>query len=227
MDEAGITDPTERAVFMAQADHESGDFKYMQELGGNSYFKQYDGRKDIGNTQAGDGERFKGRGFFQLTGRANYRDMGRKLGLDLENQPEQAANPEIAAKIATQFWADRSRARKFGGGKISDLAKAGDIDGVTQGINGGLNGAQNRRDLFASYLKSAETTTASAARIPPVSIPSSVPERIAPMPDAAIPAQLNNAKQVPVNVSMREPIGQDVGDRAIAHVVSGGLGMLG
>ena len=227
MEAAGITDPTERAAFMAQADHESGGFKHMQELGGSSYFKKYDGRKDIGNTQAGDGERFKGRGFFQLTGRANYRDMGKKLGLDLENQPEQAANPEIAAKIAAQFWADRSRARKFGGGRISDLSRAGNIDGVTQGINGGLNGAQHRRDLFASYLKSAETTTAGAARIPPVSIPSSVPERIAPAPDAAIPAQLNNAKAAPVNVSMREPIGQDVGDRSIAHVVSGGLGHIG
>ena len=70
------------------------------------------------------------------------------------------------------------------------------------------------------------TTVASAARIPPMSIPLSVPERIAPAPDAAIPAQLNSAKQAPVNVSMREPIGQDVGDRSIAHVVSGGLGML-
>ena len=248
MDAAGITNPTERAAFMAQADHESGGFKHMQELGGSSYFKKYDGRKDLDNTQPGDGERFKGRGFFQLTGRANYRTMGKKLGLDLEGNPEQAASPEIAAKIATQFWADRSRARKFGGGKISDLAKAGDIDGVTQGINGGLNGAQHRRDLFASYLKSGETVaagagrappvaiyngsasatvSAGAARIPPVSIPSSVPERIAPAPEVSIPTQLNTGKPAPINVSVREPIGQDVSDRSIAHVVSGGLGMNG
>ena len=71
---------------------------------------------------------------------------------------------------------------------------------------------------------SSPTIAVGVARIPSVSIPSSVPERIAPMSDAAIPTQLNNAKQVPVNVSMREPIGQDVGDRSIAHVVSGGLG---
>ena len=226
MDAAGITDPVERAAFMAQMDHESGGFKHMQELGGSSYFKKYDGRKDLGNTLAGDGEQFKGRGFIQLTGRANYRDMGKKLGLNLENNPELAKDPEIAAKIATQFWTDRSRATKFGGGTIRELAKAGNIDAVTQGINGGMNGAQGRRELFSAYLKSTETVTAGAARVPPVSIPSSVPERIPPAPDAAIPAQLNTTKPAPVNVSMREPIGQDVGDRSIAHVVSGGLGMM-
>lgn len=226
MDAVGITDPVERAAFMAQADHESGGFKDMQELGGRNYFKKYDGRKDLGNTQPGDGEKFKGRGFLQLTGRSNYRDMGKKLGIDLENNPERATDPEIAAKIATQFWNDRSRAKKFGGGKISELARAGNIDGVTQGINGGMNGAQGRRDLFASYLKSGETISAGAARIPPMSIPSSTPERIAPAPEAAIPARLNTDKQPPVKVSMREPIGQDVGDRSIAHVVSGGLGMM-
>jgi hypothetical protein len=79
---------------------------------------------------------------------------------------------------------------------------------------------------MAAYSAGA-TVSAGAARIPPVAIPSSVPERIAPMPDAAIPAQLNNAKQAQVRVSMREPIGQDVGDRSIAHVVSGGLGHIG
>lgn len=73
---------------------------------------------------------------------------------------------------------------------------------------------------------SMPTVTAGAARIPPVVIPSSTPERIAPAPDAAVPAQLNTTKQAPVNVSMREAIGQDVGDRSIAHVVSGGLGMM-
>lgn len=76
-------------------------------------------------------------------------------------------------------------------------------------------------------IASSPTMSAGTVKIPPVSIPSSVPERIAPVPDAAIPAQLNNTKPAPVNVSMREPIGQDVGDRSIAHVVSGGLGMMG
>ena len=86
--------------------------------------------------------------------------------------------------------------------------------------------AQDKDGFLAAYT-GAGTFNASAAHIPPMSIPLSVPERIAPAPDAAIPAQLNNAKQAPVNVSMREPIGQDVGDRSIAHVVSGGLGMVG
>ena len=84
--------------------------------------------------------------------------------------------------------------------------------------------AQSCHHLFAIYLETTETTTVSATCIPPASIPSSVPKRIAPAPDAANPAQLNNAKQAPIKVSMREPIGQDAGDRSIAHVVSGGLG---
>ena len=64
-------------------------------------------------------------------------------------------------------------------------------------------------------------------RTPLVLLVSAVPECITPTPDAAISAQLNSAKRAPVNVSMHEPIGRDVGDCSIAHVVSGGLGMVG
>ncbi|WP_051675691.1 hypothetical protein [Polaromonas glacialis] len=127
---------------------------------------------------------------------------------------------------------------------IAGLLKARHIAGMTGAIKvarGGTgavdaNGTSARKyyndvaqdkDGFLAAYTGTGTVNASAARIPPVSIPSAVPERIAPAPDAAIPAQLNNAKQAPVNVSMREPIGQDVGDRSIAHVVSGGLGHIG
>lgn len=63
-------------------------------------------RRSLGNTQAGDGEKFKGRGFIQLTGRANYADMGRKLGLDLVGDPDLASDPQVAAKIFAQYMKD-------------------------------------------------------------------------------------------------------------------------
>ncbi len=232
MNAAGITDPKERAAFMAQMHHESTGFRDMEELAsGNAY----EFRKELGNTEPGDGARYKGRGFVQLTGRANYRDMGAKLGLDLESNPDLAKDPTIAAKIATQFWNDRSRASKFGGGKISELARAGNIDGVTQGINGGMNHAARRRSLYAQYLEAQgaagiptvptrAAVTVSTPTMKPVAVPMGVPDRIPPAQEIAIPTQVNTPKDRPAAVVLREPIGQDVGDRNIAHIVSGGLG---
>lgn len=66
--------------------------------------------------------------------------QGRRLGIDLAGNPDLAADPKVSAKIATEFWKTRSRAAKFGGGSIVEPACAGNIDGVTQGLNGGMNG---------------------------------------------------------------------------------------
>lgn len=85
--------------------------------------------------------------------------------------------------------------------------------------------AKDKSGFLGAYTSGA-TVTAGAARIPPVVIPSATPDRIAPAPSAAVPEKLNTTKQAPIKVSMRETIGQDVGDRGIAHVVSGGLGMM-
>lgn len=120
--------------FLAQMAHESR-FRYMEELGNADYFTKYDGRSDLGNTQPGDGARYKGRGIIQLTGRANYRDYGRILGVDLENNPEKAATPEIAVKVACEYWKRR---------RINEVADADDVYGVTRRINGGLNGIEDR-----------------------------------------------------------------------------------
>ncbi|MEB3198215.1 MAG: peptidoglycan-binding protein [Candidatus Sericytochromatia bacterium] len=67
----------------------------------------YQGRRDLGNTQPGDGPRYKGRGYLQLTGRANYRHYGRLLGVDLEGSPDLALRPDIAARILVAYWKDR------------------------------------------------------------------------------------------------------------------------
>jgi putative chitinase len=84
--------------FMAQAAHETDGFRTLEEYGGPAYFARYDGRRDLGNTQAGDGARYHGRGVFQLTGRWNYRGFGSLLGIDLEGHPELAKRPDHLAR---------------------------------------------------------------------------------------------------------------------------------
>jgi putative chitinase len=121
--------------FIAQACHETGAFHYMTEIGGPTYFTKYDGRADLGNTQPGDGFRFRGRGIFQLTGRANYLKFGKVIGVDLIANPEAAAAPENAVVLACLYWANRH---------INDLADKNDVVAVTKAINGGRNGLDER-----------------------------------------------------------------------------------
>ncbi len=132
----GIASALRVAHFLAQAAHETDGFRTLEEYGGASYFARYDGRKDLGNTQAGDGARYHGRGIFQLTGRANYRRFGQLLGLDLEGRPELAAEAETSLRIAAVYWNDR---------KISPAADRDDLVLVTRMINGGRNGLAERR----------------------------------------------------------------------------------
>lgn len=120
------------AAFLAQIAHESGELRYMEEIASGS---EYEGRKDLGNTQAGDGRRYKGRGPLQLTGRANYRQYGTLLGLDLVGHPEQAATPAVGFRIAGLYWHLHG---------LNALADAGDFEAITRRINGGLNGQADR-----------------------------------------------------------------------------------
>jgi uncharacterized protein (TIGR02594 family) len=141
--DAGITDKTELSQFMAQWAHESGNFKHMQEIWGPTAAQsRYEGRRDLGNTQTGDGYRYRGRGFSQLTGRANYRTIGNKIGADLENNPDLASQPDIAAKIAIEYWKTRVKT------KVSNFE---DTRSVTYYINGGYNGLDDRISKFQNY----------------------------------------------------------------------------
>lgn len=134
----GIMDSALRlSHFMAQLCHESGSFRYMEELASG---QAYEGRRDLGNTQAGDGKRFKGRGPLQLTGRANYRAFGRRIGIDLERHPEIAAIPSIGLHIALEYWKERN---------LNALADADDLIGITKKVNGGLNGLNDRKHHLA------------------------------------------------------------------------------
>jgi len=140
MEWADISTPTRLAAFIAQVAHESGGFRYMRELGPDSYFDRYEGREDLGNTEPGDGLRFKGRGYIQITGRDNYTQAGADLELDLVNQPEMAETPQVAAYIAAWFWNNRN---------LNRFADSGDFITLTRRINGGLNGLAERQAYWA------------------------------------------------------------------------------
>ncbi|APX65568.1 glycoside hydrolase [Sphingomonas sp. LK11] len=133
---------TRLAHFLGQVGHESGGFRYMEELATGA---AYEGRKDLGNVKVGDGRRYKGRGPLQLTGRANYRAFGAALDLDLENDPEIAADPAIGILIACEYWQQR---------KLNALADADDTKAITRRVNGGENGLPDRfmRTLQAKAL---------------------------------------------------------------------------
>lgn len=135
-----INTPRRQAAFLAQLAHESGEFRYAEEIADGH---AYEGRKDLGNIHPGDGKRYKGRGFIQLTGRANYHAAGTALGLDLENNPEQAAQTDTAFKVAIFYWNSHG---------LSRLADRGDFAGITRRINGGLNGQGQRLEYYRRAL---------------------------------------------------------------------------
>jgi predicted chitinase len=138
----------ELAQFLAQTAHESHNFKSMVEYGGSLDFRKYDPKyapkkaKALGNKKVGDGARYKGRGYIQLTGRYNYKRAGEALGLPLEQKPELVEKPEIAAQVAIWFWQNRVQPR------VDDF---GNTPQATKPINSGLKGLQDRKDKFQDF----------------------------------------------------------------------------
>jgi putative chitinase len=133
--------PLERAHFLAQTNHESGNFIYKEEIASG---QAYEGRRDLGNTQTGDGKRYKGRGYIQLTGRANYNKYGPTAGADFVGNPTIVAT-KYFADTACMFW----KSNKLGA-KCVD-ASTTTIKIVTKRINGGYNGLDDRIKKFAKY----------------------------------------------------------------------------
>jgi putative chitinase len=134
-----IDTPLRLAHFLAQIIHESAGLTTFEELGGRRYFAKYEGTtslgKSLGNTQPGDGYRYRGRGPIQCTGRANYRFYGGKLGLDLVGDPESAAEPDVGVRIALEYWTAHA---------LNSWADRDDCRQITKRINGGLNGLSDR-----------------------------------------------------------------------------------
>ena len=151
--EFAIDAPARTAAFLAQLAHESGQFKFMQEIWGPTPAQQrYEPTTTLsttlGNTQVGDGRRFKGRGPIQITGRANYRRFGDLLGLSLVDNPDSAALPEVAFRVAGLFWS------KKGLNELADRVTPEAFREITRRINGGFNGLAER-ERFYEAAKSA------------------------------------------------------------------------
>lgn len=150
MERYRIDTPARAAAFIAQVLHESGRLLYVRELGAAAYFAKYDTgpiAARLGNTPGadGDGARYKGRGLIQVTGTTNYRACGTALGLPLLAKPELLEEPANAALSAAWFWSSKS---------LNDLADKGEFDTITRRINGGTNGAEERR-LYWGRAKAA------------------------------------------------------------------------
>ena len=145
--EFGIDQPARTAAFLAQLAHESAQFKFMEEIWGPTAAQRRYEPPDklattLGNTEPGDGFRFKGRGPIQVTGRANYRRFGDLLGLDLVATPAQAASPEVAFRIAALFWS------KKGLNELADRVTPEAFREITRRINGGFNGLAERQRFY-------------------------------------------------------------------------------
>lgn len=136
----GLLDNAPRlANFVGQTCHESGNFRYLREIWGPTPAQRgYEGRRDLGNTQPGDGKRFMGRGLIGITGRANYTEMAMRSGLPLVEQPELLEQADAAVLVSCIWWT------KAG---LNAVADAGREDDITRKINGGSNGIAERRRL--------------------------------------------------------------------------------
>lgn len=159
--EFAIDSAPRHAAFLAQLAHESGQLRFMEELWGPTPAQQrYEppGKlaTTLGNTEAGDGKRFKGRGPIQITGRANYRRFGDLLHVDLVSNPALAALPDLAFRLAGLFW------MKNGLNELADQASAAAFKQITRRINGGFNGLAERERFYAVACTTLGVTAAAA-----------------------------------------------------------------
>ena len=321
MDVGGITDQKSKAMLMATVDHESGGFtrneenlnysaKRLQEVFPKYYKTAEAARADegnpeaiantvyggrMGNSEVGDGYKYRGRGAIQLTGKAQYAAMGNKLGIDLVNNPDLAMDPKYSAQIAVQHWkgsganqaamaGDQVRARKLTNGGTNGLAdvqakydgylaqaKAGDFTPTRRADEGKVQAPEAANTALASTMATVKGSpavgvtpigprlsvapampgtqpigvmaptvsapTAGMSSIRPVSASSiTAPKYSAPAPDASTvkippapaverPLLTQGKAAAPPTIQMSVPLSQNVEDRQIAHVASGGMGM--
>lgn len=132
MQEFGITNARRQAAFLAQVAHESGELRYTLELADGH---GYEGRADLGNTEPGDGPKYKGRGLIQITGRANYEACGKALGLPLIATPSLLEVPAGACRSAGWYWQSHA---------LNGFSESDKFGSITRTINGGYNHLDER-----------------------------------------------------------------------------------
>ena len=167
------------AYVLATAYHETGRFRYMREIWGPTPAqKRYEGRADLGNTAPGDGKKFLGRGFVQITGRRNYADWSQRLGLDLLKEPELAERQDIAARILVEGMVKGT----FTGKKLQNYINSdgGDFVEARRIVNG-----TDKAALIAEYAEKFAAALGLSAS------PSPIPEPPVPgQPQAKPPARM-------------------------------------
>jgi predicted chitinase len=216
MQEFQITSYLREAAFLAQLAHESGELRYMEEIASGA---AYEGRKDLGNTQPGDGKRYKGRGPIQLTGRANYQKYGDLLDLDLINNPTMAATPQVGFRIAGQFW-------QLNG--LNPLADQQNFKEITKRINGGYNGLVDRTmyyDRAKRVLNKDDVVDASTPAAPPPSVDAAT--AVAPSTQVVadqVPAYPGTALRQGSNGADVRTMQQRLADLGYAITVDGNFG---
>lgn len=147
----GIDTPKRQAPFLANVGHESGRLQFTTELWGPTPTQAgYEGRKDLGNTQAGDGSRFRGHGLIQTTGRANHQAVRDRLRARFDGVPDFVADPKL---LAEPQWAALSACDYIDMRGLNAMADAGDFGAYVRGINGGFNGMADRIALYKAARK--------------------------------------------------------------------------
>lgn len=146
----GIVERLDIAHFIGQTCHESDRYSTTSEYASGV---AYEGRIDLGNTEPGDGVKFRGHGLIQTTGRANHKRAADKLGIPFERIVEHLKTPIGALESACLFWKDNG---------LTALALRDDVLGVTRRVNGGTNGLVERR-IYTSIAKSALAEMAGGA----------------------------------------------------------------
>ena len=176
---AGFGDE-ELAAFLSQVSHESGNFRYAREIWGPTPDQRgYENRSDLGNSQPGDGKKFMGRGYIQITGRGNYARYGKKIGVDLEKYPELAEKPDNAAKLAIEYW--KTDVRPIVGDDWNNVfkhSKAVNFPGATHPSQ--INGMTDRQNKYNMYLEKIKIRPGN--EVPGMMGPASPKTKTAPMP---------------------------------------------
>lgn len=244
-------DPKEQAMLMANLDHETGGFKNYEEglnyRSVDSIKKTFKGNKNIagmsdadlqalvknpeklantvyanknGNTEEGDGYKFRGRGGLQITGRANYAELSKRMGLgtSLVDNPDQLANdPEMAAKASIEWL-------KMNKGRVNTALKNGDDTALRKVINGGKNGLDDVVAKTAAWNEKIAGGGIAVASAPASKVPAiAQPPVIADAAPVVTPMAYNDRQTNAVAQNRTPDVSQDISDRRIAHVVTGGL----